>query len=122
VDFLHGGNEAVAAPGQCLDEAGLVVRIAEGFPQAHHRVVQSVIEVYKGIAGPQAFAKLIARDHLARLFKKDGENLKGLLGQLQAQTMLTQLERFEVDLKHAAANHFGSMGGVLHSRPSRVGV
>jgi hypothetical protein len=36
--------------------------------------------------------------------------------------VLTQLERFEVDLKNAATNYLGSLGGVPHGRQSRVGV
>ena len=30
--------------------------------------------------------------------------------------MLTQLEYFEINLKHAATNYLGSMGSVLHGR------
>jgi len=101
---------------------GFSGEIAERFPQAHHRVVQSVVEVYKGIAGPQALAKLVAGNYFSGLFQKNRENLKRLLRQLQAQAMLTQLERLEIDLKHPATNYFGSMGGVLHSWLSRVGV
>ena len=79
-----------------------------------------MIEVYKGVARPKPFAKFVARNYFAGLFEKDRENLKGLLRELQAQTMLTQLERFEIDLKHAATNYLGSMGSVLHGRRSRA--
>src|ERR1700681_4269484 len=84
VDFFHGRNEAVTASRQCLDEAGFVGRIAERFPQAHHGVVQAVIEIHKGIARPQTLAKFITSNYLAGLLEKYRENLKRLFGQLQA--------------------------------------
>jgi hypothetical protein len=40
--------------------------------------------------------------------------LKRLLGQLEAQTMLSQFERFKVNLKGAATDYFRGMDWFVH--------
>jgi len=65
-----------------------------------------MVEIDKGVAGPEAFAQFVAANNLAWLFKKNRQDLKGLFGQLDAQTMLAQFEGFEVKVEYTAADYF----------------
>ena len=106
-NFFDGGNKAITVSRQGLNEARTPPGIAQGFAQAHHGVIHSVIKINERFAGPETFAKLITGDYLAGFFQKYRENLKGLLGQLQTQAVLAYFKRLEIDLKNAAANHPG---------------
>src|SRR6266478_3733118 len=119
MNFFDRSNESVATPRQSLNEAGTIGRIAQNFAQPHYGIVHSMIKIHKGVARPKACAQFIPGNSLTRLFKKDGQNLKGLFGQFEAQTMLAQFERFEVNLEGTTADYFCRMDRFVHVSSSR---
>jgi hypothetical protein len=63
-----------------------------------------MIEIHKRVARPQPLAELLARDYLSRPGQEHAQNLEGLFGQLQTQTVLAELSGFQIGLKHAEAH------------------
>ena len=59
-------NEAVAAPGDGLNEAGRLCRVAQRFAQAVDDGVQAVLEVDERAVRPEPLAQLLAGDQVAR--------------------------------------------------------
>src|SRR5216683_570474 len=114
LQLFDRSNEPVTAAGQGLDKARAVRGVAQHFPEPHHGVVQSVIEIDKSVAWPKALTQFVAGNDFARLFEKDGQNLKRLFGKLEAQTMLAQFEGFKVKIEGAAADYFRRMDGFVH--------
>ncbi len=114
MDLFGRCNESVAAPRQRLDKTRTIRRVSQHFAQPHHCVVQPVIEIDKSVPRPKALSQFVAGNDLAGIFQKYGQNLKRLFGQLQPQPMLTQFERFEVNLEDAAAGYFRRMDWSVH--------
>ena len=59
--LTYGGDEAVAPLGQGLNETRIVRRVAERLADLLHRRAQAVVEVDKGVTGPEPTAQLLAR-------------------------------------------------------------
>ena len=116
------GNETVAAPRNGLYKTWLVGGVAEDFTQPHDRVVESVVEVDEGVTLPETVAKLVAGDDFSRLLQKDGQNLKGLFGKLEAHAVLAKFGCFEIDLKDAEAHDSDACSRSSHSFRAPGGV
>ena len=120
-------NEPVTASRDRLHEAGVLGSIAEDFPQPHDRVVQSVVKIDKGIPWPEAIAQFFAGDNFARLFQKQDQNLKGLFGELESETVLAELASFQIRFKHTEMQNSRNRCGATHgsgseySSPSALG-
>jgi len=63
--------------------------------------VEAVVEIDEGVRGPKAGPEVFARDHLAAVLKKDGEELyrKALKGYTKAA--FAQLTAADIQLKEA---------------------
>jgi len=93
-------NETIPASGNRFHKAGVLGSIAQHFAQAHYGIVQSVVEIDKGIAGPKAIAQFFARDNFARLLKKHDQNLKRLLWKFDSETMLAELASLQIHFEN----------------------
>ena len=60
-----------------------------------------MVEIHKGVSGPEFLAHLLACDHIAAALEKQGQYLKGLLLQPNSSAILAQLARGQVELKHS---------------------
>jgi len=58
-----------------------------------------LVELDDHVVGPQLAADLFARDELARVFQKKGEDSKGLLLQLDREPLLAELSRAKVEFE-----------------------
>jgi hypothetical protein len=72
-----------------------------GHWQRETTAVQAVIEVYKGVGRPQPIAQFFPIDHLAGVFKQDGQKLQGASLDRQAHPAFSQFATADVQLKFA---------------------
>lgn len=96
-------QEAVAAPGQRLDKAGVIGGVAEGFSQFVDRCIQPIVEIDEGILRPQLGAQLFTTDQFTRTLQQEREHLKRLFLQLDPLTLLPQLTAAHIHLKRCKA-------------------
>ena len=88
--LFNRSNEAVAVAGDGLDEPRIFRGVAESLAETHDGGVEAVIEVNKGVARPETFAKLFAADEIAGSFEKDRKNLPRLVLEANAGSVLAQ--------------------------------
>src|SRR5262249_41804994 len=74
-----------------FDIARLFGRIAQGITQLLDRVVQTCIEVNKGVRRPKLLPEFVARNQVARMFEQKCKQLEGLILQFQADAVLVEL-------------------------------
>jgi hypothetical protein len=74
--------------------------------------VDAVVEIDEGVRGPKAGAEIFARDHLAAVLKKNGEELYGKALKGYAKAAFAQLTGADIQLKEAESNRLdgGSCG------------
>ena len=90
---LRRRNEAVAAPGNGLDEAGRLRGIAQRFAQAVDDGVQTVLEVDERAVRPEALAQLLARDQIPGPIQQLDQHFERLFLQADEHARLAQLAR-----------------------------
>ena len=100
---FDSGNEAIAAARKCLHVARLLVRITKSATQRLDSGVHAVLKIDEGISRPKALLQLLAGEQLARLFKQQGEDLKGAAGQTNLAAMLAEFACAEVNVIGAEA-------------------
>jgi hypothetical protein len=75
-----------------------------------------VVELHKGVLGPQLFPEFFASDNFTGALGEQGEDLEGLLLKLDARAAFAQLAGGEVQLEDAEADYL-CMWGVRHAHP-----
>lgn len=90
-DEFDGGDEAVAAAGEGLDEARVAGGVAEDLADAVDGGVDAVVEVDEGAIGPEGAGDLVAGEDLAGVLEEQKEQLKGLGVELEAKALAAQL-------------------------------
>jgi len=75
---MERSDETVAAFRDGLNEARLIRRVAKGLTQPGDCAVQPVVEINKGVGGPEALPQLIPCNQVARTFQEQGQNAKWL--------------------------------------------
>ena len=103
--FWKGGtydrrNETVSASRDRLHEARVLGCIAQHFAQPHDGIVQSVVKIDKGIAGPKAIAQFFSCDNFARLLQQHDQNLERLLWKFDSESMFPELASLQIDFKN----------------------
>ena len=88
--FFNRSNEAVAVAGDGFDEPRIFRGVTESLAETHDGGIETVIEVNKGVARPETFAKVFAGDEIAGSFEKDRENLPRLVLEANAGAVLTE--------------------------------
>jgi len=120
VGFVDGGDEAVAAAGDCFDVTGLIGGVAEGGAEAIDGGAEAVVELDKGVVAPDALAQLVARDDLAGVFEEGEQDFEGLILQLDAHTVFSKFGVLLIDLKSGEAKD--GLGGVVRQAGSEFDV
>ena len=69
---LNGEDKAIAELGKGFDEAGFRGGIVENAAELFDRGVKTVLEVYKGIRGPELLTKLFACNDVAGAVEQKG--------------------------------------------------
>ena len=80
-------HEAIAATGQGFDEARAVGGIAKSFAELVNRGIQTVVEINKGVGGPDLSAKLFAGDDFAGPLQQKAEDMERLILELDAHAL-----------------------------------
>src|SRR5690242_4427368 len=83
-------EEAVAAPGNSFHEAGTLGGVAEGLSYLADRFVESVVEIYKSVRGPELLLKFLASYDLAGVLQQHYKDLEGLFLKPDLQPVLSQ--------------------------------
>src|SRR5882762_7056569 len=112
-------NKTIAPARKGFYESRTLGRISKNFAQPHYRIVQSMIKINKRIAQPEPIPQLLARNHIARLFQENGENLERLLGHLESQAVLANFAGSQVNFKCAKAHRFRNRRLLFHSALTR---
>lgn len=60
-----------------------------------------MLKVHEGVGGPEGLAQLLPADQFAGVLQQNYEDLKGLLGQAETDTLLPKFLRREVCFKWA---------------------
>jgi hypothetical protein len=97
--LLEWPNESIPAARHGLDEPRILGRIAQRVAQLLDGAVQPGIEIDERIGRPESPSHLVARDGFAGAFDQQQQNLQGLLGELDPQTLLAELTRDTVELE-----------------------
>ena len=107
-------DEPVAAPGECLDEAGRRRRIAEGLPQPLDRGIQAPFEIDEGAFRPQLVTQIFPCDQRPTLTKEDRQKPERLIGQQQPVSVVAQFSRLQVQLEVVEPHNLGAREGRGH--------
>ena len=74
---IYRRDEAIASFGECLDKAGTVGGVAEGFADLVDGGAEGVVEVNDRVTTPETQLELLPGDDLAGVLEERGENFKG---------------------------------------------
>jgi hypothetical protein len=99
-------HKAIAALGQSFDVLGIARRVAEGSTPPGHDVVDSVLEIDRGVVGPQMALDFVPRDQFARVFEEHGQNPAGLILEPNNYAVLAKFAGSEIQLKGPKTHDF----------------
>jgi hypothetical protein len=81
-------QKAVATAGNGFDKAGTFGGVAQSLSDFIDHFVEPVIEIHKGICGPEFLLKLLATYDFTGALKQHRQNLEGLLLKPNAYSVL----------------------------------
>jgi hypothetical protein len=94
--------------------------IAQRLAELSYSVVESVLEVHKGICGPEFLAEFVARDHFTGLLEERQEDVEGVFSQPDPARAIAQFPGSSVQLEVAEADREWRAGGFFHSGASTI--
>ncbi len=103
MELFDGGEEAVAAAGEGLDEAGVGCGVSEGLADAVDGGVETVLVVDEGSVGPEGAADFLAGEEVAGPVEEQEQDLEGLSVELDADSLAAELAGDAVCLKSGEA-------------------
>ena len=80
-----------------------------------------MLEIHKGVGGPELLVQFLARDDLAGMREQHRQDLKGLFLDFDLQAVLAQLGGAKVNLEGPEVNDVGDESRVRHGPPPGVG-
>ena len=98
-------NKAIAAPGESFNKAGGLGGVAQGFPQPLDGVVKTVVEIDKGVGGPDLLLQFFAGDGLTGTLQKNLEDLERLLLEFDLRALFPQFAGPEIQFKGPETNY-----------------
>jgi hypothetical protein len=81
--------------------------ISQGPPELLHRRGQTVLEVYKGVAGPKSLSEFLSRHHFPGPLEQYRQHLKGLFLELYLHPLLAQFTGLKINGECREANPVG---------------
>src|ERR1700675_3435270 len=93
-------EEAVTSTRNSFYEARTFCGVAEGLADFADRFVEPVVEIHKGICGPECFLKFFASYDLAGVLKQHGQDLEGLFLKANSQAVLAQFAGAKIQLEN----------------------
>jgi len=101
VRLLDRGNEPIATSRQSLNKARILRLIAERLTYLVDCPVKALIEVDKGVVGPDPLLQFLPGDQLSGFFQQRPQHLEGLVRNFQADPMLPHLPSAEIHFENA---------------------
>jgi len=103
LDKLNWRQKAISPAGESFDEPRVRRGIAQGFAELIDYSVKAVIEIYKGIFGPQLLTQFLARDDFARPPQQREQHLEWLLLNAKTDSRFAQFPGARVGLVNSKA-------------------
>jgi len=97
--LLDFNDQAIAAFGDALDEAGILRIVSEDVAKATDSVVDDFFVVCNFVAGPEYVADFFPGDQSPGAIQKNSEQLRGLLIEGYADTVLRQIATLRIEQK-----------------------
>jgi hypothetical protein len=97
--FFGRRYETIATTFQSFYVTGFFSGILKSFSQLTQRGVQTIIEIYKCINGPEPLSQALAAYQLATLLQKGNQNLEGLVLQTNSSAVSSQFACFQGNFK-----------------------
>ena len=94
-----GADEAIASPGECLDEARVIGGVAQRLAQPPDGGVQIVFDIDEDVVRPEPPLEIVARDHLPGVFDERCQDLEGLLAEPDPHPALEELTGRQIDVE-----------------------
>ena len=108
-------DEPIASPRKCLDESRRSGRVPEDLPQPLDGRVQAVLEVHKGVVGPEFVSKRLPCDERAVLTDENRQQAERLIRQEhRVHTVPLELARTQVQDELPKADDVGSRRRLCH--------
>ena len=79
IKFLNRSDEAIAAPGERFDEAGVLSDVAQSITDAIHSAIEAAIEIHHRVVRPDPLLQLFPRQHLTGPFQEGEKEFERLL-------------------------------------------
>ena len=98
---MEGPDEPVPPTRDCFDVARGFGRIRKCLAETCDGCVKSPVEIDHGSVGPDAANQLFPTDNFTGTLEKAGQNLKGLYLKPDAEAVLPEFSRCEIDLECA---------------------
>jgi len=75
---MYRSQKPISPAGNGLNKARILSAVAQGVPESADGCVEAVVEVDKGVCGPQPALQLFPGNYLSRSFQQQGKDLEGL--------------------------------------------
>src|ERR1700730_15867910 len=98
---VHRPDEAIAVTRQRFDEMRALRVVVERCPQPLHGIVQALLEVHKGVGGPELLLQLFPGDGFTRPFQQHDKDLYRLTLQPDLHALFAEFPSSWIELENA---------------------
>ena len=102
--WVHRTDKPIPVPGQRLDVVGILRVVAQCLAESQDRRVDAVLEVDKGVDGPEFLLEFFPRHHFPGMFEECSENLEGPFTKLYLFAVAPKFARPNINLEVGEAN------------------
>ena len=101
---FHGGDKAVANPGESFYKLGMFGGVFECLPQFFHRGVNRMLKVHKCVLRPEGNAQLLAGDNSSFRLQKQPQQLEWLVLNWHTHARAEQFTAAQIYMEQVKAN------------------
>jgi len=113
----HRPDEAISASRQGLNKSGIFGIIIQGCSKPLHGIVQPLLEVHKGVGGPQPLLKFFSGNDFPGALQQQDQNLDRLPLDSDLHSIFAEFPRLWVELEQPKAEGGRYQTRVLHNCP-----
>ena len=107
VDALHRHQKPVPAPRQRFNITRGLPGIVQRLSQPLDGRIDTVLELDDGPVGPESVMQFLPRNHFAGVLQQHRQDLDGLIGKPDLDSVSTKLSRSQIQLERAKAEESG---------------
>jgi hypothetical protein len=112
--ILYWRDEAIASLGERLNLPRCLWIVAQSLPEFFDCRAEALLKVHERVRRPEFSAELIPADHLAGVVQQLDENLKWLLLELDARSLLSQFPAREIHFENSESENHRRLMAFLH--------